>query len=88
MENIKNIKLFLLDMDGTLYLGDQLFDGTIDFLRHVQADGGRYIFLTNRTKTLHTGTRMEAIIPMGDSMSIIMRDWIVPVIWDGLSIIR
>lgn len=49
MENIKNIKLFLLDMDGTLYLGDQLFDGTIDFLRHVQADGGRYIFLTNNS---------------------------------------
>ena len=28
--DIKNIKLFLLDMDGTIYLDDRLFDGVID----------------------------------------------------------
>ena len=26
-----NKKLFLLDMDGTIYLGNDLFDGTKDF---------------------------------------------------------
>lgn len=42
-------KLFLLDMDGTIYLSETLFDGTLDFLRHVKAAGGRYVFLTNNS---------------------------------------
>ena len=42
-------KLFLLDMDGTIYLDSELFDGTIDFLREVKAKGGRYLFLTNNS---------------------------------------
>lgn len=42
-------KLFLLDMDGTLYLGDNLFDGTVDFLKQVRANGGRYVFVTNNS---------------------------------------
>lgn len=32
MNTIKDIKCFLLDMDGTIYLGDKLIDGAIDFL--------------------------------------------------------
>lgn len=47
--NLKNKKLFLLDMDGTLYLGSRLFDGTLDFLNHVKKIGGRYIFMTNNS---------------------------------------
>ena len=31
-ETLKNIKLFLFDMDGTLYLGDRLFDFTNELL--------------------------------------------------------
>ena len=42
-------KLFLLDMDGTLYLDNDLFDGTIDFLTHVRENGGRYLFVTNNS---------------------------------------
>lgn len=41
--------LFLLDMDGTIYLGDRLFDGTLDFLRRVREKGGRYLFATNNS---------------------------------------
>ena len=36
-------------MDGTIYLDNDLFDGTIDFLAHVRKSGGRYIFLTNNS---------------------------------------
>ena len=36
-------------MDGTLYLDDDLFDGTIDFLSKVKEKGGRYLFLTNNS---------------------------------------
>lgn len=49
MSNLKNKKLFLLDMDGTIYLDNDLFDGTLDFLNYVKSIGGRYIFLTNNS---------------------------------------
>lgn len=49
MSSLKDKKLFLLDMDGTIYLDDNLFDGTIDFLEYVKEIGGRYIFLTNNS---------------------------------------
>ena len=42
-------KFFLLDMDGTLYLDNDLFDGTIDFLNEVKAKGGKYLFVTNNS---------------------------------------
>ncbi len=49
MNILKRKKLFLLDMDGTIYLDNDLFDGTIDFLEYVKSIGGRYIFLTNNS---------------------------------------
>lgn len=49
MNSLKNKKLFLLDMDGTIYIDTQLFDGTLEFLEYVKKIGGRYIFLTNNS---------------------------------------
>ena len=49
MIDFKAKRLFLLDMDGTIYLGDQMFDGTLDFLRQVRAQGGKYLFVTNNS---------------------------------------
>lgn len=49
MNKLKEKKLFLLDMDGTLYLDNELFDGTMDFLKQVKKMGGRYLFLTNNS---------------------------------------
>lgn len=49
MIDLRAKKLFLLDMDGTIYLGDRLFDGTIDFLKQVKKQGGRYLFVTNNS---------------------------------------
>lgn len=43
------LKLYLLDMDGTLYLGDRLFPCTLDFLEAVKSIGGRYLFMTNNS---------------------------------------
>ena len=42
-------KLFLLDMDGTIYLGDTLFDAAGEFLAKIRARGGRYLFTTNNS---------------------------------------
>ena len=49
MSDLKNKKLFLLDMDGTIYLDNDLFDGTLDFLDYVRNSGGRYLFVTNNS---------------------------------------
>lgn len=51
MENsvLKEVKLFLFDMDGTLYLGDRLFDFTNELLATIKANGGRYMFMTNNS---------------------------------------
>lgn len=49
MNALRNKKLFLLDMDGTIYLDNDIFDGTLDFLSHVKSSGGRYVFLTNNS---------------------------------------
>ena len=51
MENKKlsNLKLYLFDMDGTLYLGNRLFDFTNELLAAIKASGGRYMFMTNNS---------------------------------------
>ncbi len=46
---LRDKKLYLLDMDGTIYLGNRLFDGVLEFLNYIKASGGRYIFLTNNS---------------------------------------
>jgi len=47
--DLANKRLYLLDMDGTIYIDNQLFDGTLDFLERVKQIGGRYMFLTNNS---------------------------------------
>lgn len=49
MNNLKDVKLFLLDMDGTIYLDNDLFDGVTDFLQYIKDIGGKYMFLTNNS---------------------------------------
>lgn len=49
MTHLKDKRLFLLDMDGTIYLDQTLFPGTVPFLDAVRAKGGRYLFLTNNS---------------------------------------
>ena len=49
MASLKEKRLFLLDMDGTIYLDEDLFPGTLPFLNHVKEQGGKYLFLTNNS---------------------------------------
>lgn len=46
---LREKKLFLLDMDGTIYLGDRLFCGVPELLQLISARGGRYVFITNNS---------------------------------------
>ena len=49
LENLKNKKLFMLDMDGTIYLGNRIYDATLEFLDTIKKRGGKYIFMTNNS---------------------------------------
>ena len=65
LEKLKSKRLFLLDMDGTIYLDQSLFPGTIPFLDAVRAAGGRYLFLTN-----NSSRSVDAYIAKLDRMGI------------------
>ena len=46
---LEGIKLYLFDMDGTLYLGDRLYDFTVELLQQIRRTGGKYLFITNNS---------------------------------------
>ena len=49
MIDLKEIECFLLDMDGTFYLGDELIEGALKFIDILEKQGKEYIFLTNNS---------------------------------------
>lgn len=46
---LDGIKCFVLDMDGTIYLGNRLFPYTLDFLKYLEKQGKDYVFFTNNS---------------------------------------
>ena len=48
-ELLRSMKLFLFDMDGTLYLGDRLYSFTTELLKTIRETGGKYLFMTNNS---------------------------------------
>ena len=49
LQLLKQAKLYLFDMDGTLYLGDRLYDFTLELLETIKSTGRRYMFMTNNS---------------------------------------
>ena len=54
---LENTDLFVLDMDGTFYLGDNILPGALSFIDAVKQKGKDYLFFTN-----NASTRPEAYI--------------------------
>ena len=48
-KQIQNTACFLFDLDGTVYLGDQLLPGAVDLLSYLDQVGRPYFFLTNNS---------------------------------------
>ncbi len=44
---LSNKKLFVFDMDGTIYLGERVFPEAIALIKRLRADGKRVLFFTN-----------------------------------------
>ncbi len=68
MGKLSDVKMFVLDMDGTIYLGEELFPYTLGFLRRVKATGRDFCFFTNnssknRRAYLEKLSRMGILVP-------------------------
>lgn len=46
---LKNKKLFLFDMDGTIYEENNVFNGTHQLLDYIAESGGKYVFIANNS---------------------------------------
>lgn len=46
---LKNKKLFLFDIDGTIAVGDTLFEGSLELIQHIEDIGGRSFYITNNS---------------------------------------
>ncbi len=46
---LKNKKLFLFDIDGTVSIGDEFIDGAKELLEYIAHTGRKYIFITNNS---------------------------------------
>lgn len=49
MTSLSDKRLFLFDIDGTLAVGDTLYDGSAELLRYIDSIGGRSYFITNNS---------------------------------------
>lgn len=48
-ERLRKKKLFLFDIDGTIAVGNTLYEGSRELLAHIHAIGGRSYFITNNS---------------------------------------
>ena len=49
LKNLKNKKLFLFDIDGTLAVGDTLYEGSVELLSYIESIGGKAYYITNNS---------------------------------------
>ena len=80
---LRSKKLFLFDMDGTIYMGDRLFPFTRELLARLKETGRSYQFLTNNSSLSAEGyveklerlgipARKEEIITSGQAASVFL----------------
>ncbi len=86
---LPGIRVFALDMDGTIYLGEKWIDGARNFLDRITASGRSFVFLTNNSskdpssyveklRRMGFETDEESIITSGQAMI-----WYLKKNWPG-----
>ena len=48
-ETIARIRCFVLDMDGTVYLGSRLLPGALEFIEYLRKTRRDFLFVTNNS---------------------------------------
>lgn len=49
MKQLQDKKLFLFDIDGTIAVGDTLYEGSKELISHIQSIGGSSYYITNNS---------------------------------------
>lgn len=49
LDLISRLQLFIFDLDGTIYLGNQLLPGALDFISYLKKKRKRFLFLSNNS---------------------------------------
>jgi HAD superfamily hydrolase (TIGR01457 family) len=62
--SLKGKKFFVLDMDGTFYLGENLLEGSLDFVEQVRRRGMDFVFFTNNSSK-NSGVYVEKLSRLG-----------------------
>ena len=63
-DSLARVRCFLLDMDGTFYLGEQLLEGALRFIDVLKQQGRDFLFLTNNSSK-DSGQYVEKITRLG-----------------------
>ncbi len=85
IEKLNAVRGFLLDMDGTFYLGDHLLEGALRFIDLLQAQKKEFLFLTNNSskhrrqyaeKISRLGLPIgeEAVLTSGEATALYLRE--------------
>jgi 4-nitrophenyl phosphatase len=83
-EKLSTVHGFLLDMDGTFYLGDRLLEGALHFIDVLRQQNKQFIFLTNNSskhrsqyaaKINHLGLPIseETVLTSGEATALYLR---------------
>ncbi|SFD21627.1 HAD-IIA family hydrolase [Clostridium uliginosum] len=77
---LKKVKCFILDLDGTVYLGNKILDGSIEFLKILEKNDIKFKFFTNNSSK-NAKFYVNKITNMGyevnDSMMMISNEVII-----------
>lgn len=76
--SLNSIQFYLLDMDGTIYLGPDPLPGAVEFIHHLRATGRRFLFFTNnptkdaalytqKLRAMHIEAEPEDILTSGEA---------------------
>ena len=82
---MSSVQCFLLDMDGTFYLGDRLLEGALRFIDVLRAQEKQFLFLTNNSSKqgrqyAEKITRMgmplpeELVLTSGEATAVYLKD--------------
>ena len=85
MKSLADVRCFLLDMDGTFYLGDRLIEGSLEFIDAVNRSGRDFLFLTNNSshnaahyvkKLARMGLEVprEKVLTSGEATAMVVRE--------------
>ncbi len=85
IEKLSTVRGFLLDMDGTFYLGDHLLEGALRFIDLLHAQKKEFLFLTNNSSKhrrqyaekinrLGLPISEEAVLTSGEATALYLRE--------------